>query len=56
MKAGGIDDNQIDIVAKLVKYLIIMITLDFMHCRILVIELSDRSKLRETSLRTRKNP
>lgn len=56
MKAGGIDDNQIDIVAKLVKYCILMKTLDFMHCRILVIELSDRSKLRETSFRTRKNP
>jgi len=56
MKAGGIDDNQIDIVAKLVKYLMLTKTLDFMHCRILIIELSDRSKLRETSFRTRKGP
>jgi hypothetical protein len=32
MKIGGIDDNQIDIVAKLVIYImLIMITVDFMH-------------------------
>jgi hypothetical protein len=31
MKIGGIDDNQIDIVAKLVIYFMIMMIVDFMH-------------------------
>jgi hypothetical protein len=32
MKIGGIDDNQIDIVAKLVIYIMLIMIVDFMHC------------------------
>jgi hypothetical protein len=32
MKAGGIDDNQIDIVAKLVINIVLIMIVDFMHC------------------------
>jgi hypothetical protein len=32
MNIGGIDDNQIDIVAKLVINIVVIMIVDFMHC------------------------